>query len=157
MPYPQTGRVMQSWDEGSPHQGVITCVTLIAYFLGSHVNVRVCVSAGIVFLIEFCLPHWSLPGGRCRRDFRLEHRLARIRPFSNQLACETDVFLRGSLARQKEVSMWILLNWFDLNHHFHGVFPLLEHLRVHLFCFSFHVEECIIGQCTHFTPNTCAN
>ena len=24
---------------------------------------------------------------------------------------------------------------------------LLEHLRVHLFCFSFHVGECIVGEC----------
>ena len=64
---------------------------------------------------------------------------------------------RGSLARQKEVSPWILLmNWFDLNHHFRGVFLLLEHLWVHLFCFSFHVEECIIGERMHFRPNTCA-
>ena len=109
------------------------------------------------FLIEFCLLRRSLPGGRCMRDFRLKHRLGRIRPFSNRLACETDVFLRGSLARQKEVSTWILLNWFDLNHHFRGVFPLLEHLWVHLFCFSFPVEDCIIGQRTHFTPNACAN
>ena len=37
------------------------------------------------------------------------------------------------------------------------LFFFLEHLRVHLFCFSFHVEECIIGERTHFTPNTCAN
>ena len=37
------------------------------------------------------------------------------------------------------------LDWFDLNHHFRGVFPFLEHLWVHLFCFSFHVGECMLA------------
>ena len=72
-------------------------------------------------------------------------------------------FLCGSLARQKEVSSWILLNWFNLNHPFRGVFPFLEHLWVHLFCFNFPVGECIVGECIVgecvlvFTLNTCAN
>ena len=121
------------------------------------VNVKVCVSTGIVFQIELCLLHRSLPSGRCGRNFRPEHQLARIRSFSNWPACETDAFLGGSRARQKEVSTWILLNWFDLNHHFRGVFPFLEQLRVNLFCFSFQVGECVVGECKLvFTLNTCA-
>ena len=30
---------------------------------------------------------------------------------------------------------------------------------MHLFCFSFHVEDCIVGECVRlaFTLNTCAN
>ena len=68
------------------------------------VNVRVCISSGIVFQIELCLPHRWLQDERCGRNFRPEHQLARIWSFSNRLACETDVFLCGSLARQKEVS-----------------------------------------------------
>ena len=53
-------------------------------FFGSHVNVRVYVSAGIVFRLKFA----SRTG-----HFRLEHQLARIQPFSNWLARETDVSL----------------------------------------------------------------
>ena len=36
-------------------------------------------------------------------------------------------FFCGSLARQREVITWILLNWFNLNHHLCAVFPFLEH------------------------------
>ena len=48
------------------------------------------------------------------------------------------------------------------------MFFFLEDLQVHLFCFSFHVEECIVEECIVvecivgeyvlvFTPNTCVN
>ena len=36
------------------------------------------------------------------------------------------------------------LDWFDLIYHFRGVFPFFELLWVHLFCFSFHVGECML-------------
>ena len=52
---------MRSRDQGDPHQGAITCIILFVstlknkwcLFLGSHVNVRVCISAGIVFRLKF--------------------------------------------------------------------------------------------------------
>ena len=122
------------------------------------VNVRVCISAGIV--LDWNLPPAPVTSGWKVREGLLAWTLAGANSafFKSTGMRDWRFSCRRSLARQKkEVSTWILLNWFDLNHHFRGVFPLLEHLRVHLFCFSFHVEECIIGQRTHFTPNTCAN
>ena len=96
---------------------------------------------------------WTLPPAPVASGWKVQEELPAWTPagansiFLKLPACETDVFLCGSLARQKKKKGKHVdcLVWFDLNYHFRGVFPLLEHLWVHLFRFTFHVEECMLA------------
>ena len=117
------------------------------------VNVVVRVSTGIVFLDRTLLPAPVASGWKVLEELTAWTPAGANSVFFKRTGMRDRRFFCGSLARQKEVSTWILLNWFDLNHHFCGVFPFWGHLRVYLFCFSFHVGECMLV----FTLNTCAN
>ena len=107
------------------------------------------------FLGELCHPHRSLPGVRSERNFQPEPRLAWIQPVSNWPACEIDVFLCGSIARQKKVSTWILkfIRFkSSLIFYFRGV-PFFGTFMNTFVLFQFSRW----GMYTCFALNTCAN
>ena len=74
---------------------------------------------------RYSILDWNLPPAPIASGWKVREGLLAWTPVgANSVffkSCETDVLLCGLLARQKEVSTWILLNWFDLNHHFRGV------------------------------------
>ena len=105
-------------------------------------NVGVCVSTGIVFL------DWTLPPVPVASVWKVREEHPAWMP-----AGPNSVFFKLTGMRDWRFSLWVTskakrskhvdsLDWLDLNHHFCGVFLFLEHLWVHLFCFSFHVGEC---------------